>query len=353
MIPALVERRSLRFPGHEITWAGECPWTGGLCFGSEDGVLLFPGIQPENPDRVGTIKASGEAVNGAAIWREYVGVSTRGDVNLYRRGPAPAAISPVASIPNGAHGIVATAAGRFYAPMGPTGLWRLDAGRIEAGNYTIDRALDAVNFYRVFPLESSAEVDLLACAARASGLLAISSKENRSEVRGLVSPGMDFIDVCSIATAESPRAVAGLSLDGSVVLLRDILAPAPPKTFPLAGLRGTPYSVLSGGGLLFILSSEELVAFPDLIAWYVDDEPHDRPFRYRSTPIRAVDAFVASGKHLILVLDDEILLSEIRGLVDDFGANGHGDRFAWSEGERMPDVVHPKWDRPDLVLHPA
>ena len=43
MIPPLVEGRSLRFPDQEITWAGECPWTGGFCFGTESGDLLICG----------------------------------------------------------------------------------------------------------------------------------------------------------------------------------------------------------------------------------------------------------------------------------------------------------------------
>lgn len=357
MIPALNERRSLRFPGHEITWAGECPWTGGFCYGSEDGELLIPGIHPENPHLIGTIKASNEAVNGAAIWRESVAVSTRGDINVFQRAPAPEAISRVASIPHGAHGIVATAAGRFYAPMGPAGLWRLDAERIQDNRYTIDQTPETLNFYRLVSLIGFPDGDLLACAARSSGLLAISSKGDRSEILGLVAPSVDFIDVCSIASTAWPRAVAALSLDGSIVLSRDILAPLPPQTFPLANLRGTPYSILSGGGFLFVLSSEELIAFPDLLASYLDDEPHGPPYRYRSTPIHAVDAFVAWGKHLILVLDDEILLSEIRGLDarpgEPVGAKGQGDRFVWSEGEQRLDLVHRTWDRPNLVLLPV
>ena len=34
--------RTLPIPGEEITWAGECPWTGMLCFGTESGRLVFP-----------------------------------------------------------------------------------------------------------------------------------------------------------------------------------------------------------------------------------------------------------------------------------------------------------------------
>jgi len=63
MIPPLVERRSLRFPDHEITWAGECPWTGGFCYGTEGGKLLIVPNDGQDKFDLLSIKVSEEAVN--------------------------------------------------------------------------------------------------------------------------------------------------------------------------------------------------------------------------------------------------------------------------------------------------
>ena len=116
-----------RFADDEITWAGDCPWTGSYCFSSENGKVLF-----YNDDgKVASLEFSeivaNEAINGVAFFQEFIGVSTRSEINFYRLGPGRI-FEPVGAGPGGAHGILATPGGQFVAPMGQDG-----AGRVQRG----------------------------------------------------------------------------------------------------------------------------------------------------------------------------------------------------------------------------
>jgi hypothetical protein len=239
--------------------------------------------------------------------------------------------------------------------MGATGLLRIDLDRPPRDWVTIDIPDQAViNYYKLIALEGHRSQDLLACAARTSGLLLIRADgDNSSTIMSLVSQDVDFIDVCSISS-NWPHAVVGLSLDRTLIFVRDLLAKERPQTLRLGALRGTPYSILSAGGHLFVLTSKELVVFPDLLPWYLSGEPSNRPFRYRYTPIQAVDAYIAYGQHLMVVMDDEVKLFEIPRLVrpldDIMHDNGCEDLPEWSEGEQLPNTVQPTWDSPSISV---
>ena len=168
------------------------------------------------------------------------------------------------------------------------------------------------------------------------------------EIVGLVSPNVDFIDVCSVQSPEWPYAVVGLSLDRSLIFVRDLFAEEAPQTLHLGELRGTPYSILNADGCLFVLTSKELVAFPDLLSWYLGGEPLDRPFRYRYTPIQAVDAYIAYGKHLMVVMDEEVqILRDPEVWPSPSSArhteNGHPAAPDWGEREQLPTLDQPSW----------
>ncbi len=296
------------------------------------------------------IKVSEEAINGVSFWHDRVGVSTRGELIVARRSPSEDDLIELITASGGAHGILATSGGRFFAPMGAAGLLSIDFSRPPREWVMIDRPDQAViNFYKIIALEDHFSHDLLACAARTSGLLLIRSEVDKSSnIMGLVSQGVDFIDVCPVASSEWPHAVVGLSLDRTLIFVRDLLAEETPQTLRLGALRGTPYSILSEGRHLFVLTSKELVVFPDLLPWYLSGEPSDQPFRYRYTPIQAVDAYIVYGKHLMVVMDDEVKLFEIPRLVQPFGnhtyENGYADLPGWSEGEQLPNTAQPSWN---------
>jgi hypothetical protein len=351
MIPHdLIQGGSLRFPDHGITWAGECPWTGGFCFGTENGELLI--CRNVGVDQLGVdpIKVSEEAVNGVAFWRDYVGVSTRSELIVGRRGPAEEDLRTIIRAAGGAHGILATPEGRFFAPMGVAGLLRIDLDQLPRGGVNIEVPNQTIiNFYKLTSLGDASRQDLLACAARTSGLLTIQTAgDGEPPIVGLVSPSIDFIDVCSVSSARWPQAIVGLSLDRSLIFVRDLLAEETPQTLRLGQLRGTPYSILSADDRLFVLTSKELVAFHDLVPWYRDGEARDRPFRYRYTPIQAVDAYIAYGKRLMVVMDEEVRFFDIPRLAEpvdeDIRGNGQGDVSGWSEGEQLPAIDQPTWN---------
>jgi hypothetical protein len=355
MIPPLVKGRSLRFPDHEITWAGECPWTGGFCFGTEDGELLICRNDAQDELDVLPIKVSEEAVNDVAFWRDYVGVSTRSELTVARRSSSNNDCIRLVTIPGGAHGILATPGGRFFAPMGASGLLRVDPERIGSDLVTIDKpSQDDINFYKLIYLGDSSQDEVLACAARTSGLLEIrADRDKPSDIKAKIAKDVDFIDVCSVSSPRWPHAVVGLSLDRSLIFVRDLRAEETPQTLRLGELRGTPYSILSADGRLFVLTSKELVAFPDLLNWYLQGESLGHPFRYRYTPIQAVDAYLAYGKHLMVVMDEEVRFFEIPRLAQPLGdythENGHGDLTGWGEAEQLPNTIQPSWDNLSLI----
>jgi len=257
--------------------------------------------------------------------------------------------------PGGAHGILATPGGSFFAPMGASGLLRVEPQRIGSDAVTIDEPNQAViNFYKLISLGESSQDEVFACAARTSGLLIIRSDRDKPlQIKGLVSKNVDFIDVCSMSSPKWPHAVVGLSLDRSLIFVRDLQSEETPQTLQLGELRGTPYSILSADGHLFVLTSKELVAFPDLLSWYLHGESLDRPFRYCHTPIQAVDAYLAYGKHLLVVMDEEVRFFEIPRLAQPMGdhtyENGDGELTGWSEGEQGANTIHPIWDNLSLI----
>ncbi len=296
------------------------------------------------------IKVSEEAVNGVAFWRNYVGVSTRSEVTVARRSSSDYDLSTRRTTPDGAHGILATPKGRFFAPMGSSGLLRVDLERIDSDAPTLDEPSQAViNFYKLIYLGDPSQVEVLACAARTSGLLVIGADRDKPlEITGRVSENVDFIDACSVPSPKWPHAVVGLSLDRSLILVRDLSGKETPQTLRLGELQGTPYSILSLDGHLVVLTSKELVVFPDLLNWYLQGQSSDHPFRYRYTPIQAVDAYLAYSRYLMVVMDEEVRFFEIprlgQPMNDHALENGHDDLPGWGEAEQLPNTVQPIWD---------
>lgn len=340
MIAPLVEGRSIRLQGDEITWAGECPWNGGFCFGTENGELL---ICDEHYDRldVHQHKVSEEAINGVAFQKGIVGVSTRSQVIVSRRISPDDSISEVVKADRGAHGIVATPGGRFFAPMGVAGLLVVAPDGIPEERLAVEKPSQGIiNFYKLIDLRSDSPVDLFACASRTSGLVLIrSDRDTPLEIVGWASPDMDFIDVCAVPSPGFPYAMIGIGLDRTLVFVGDPWNEERPQSLRLGELRGTPYSIFSVDGHVFVLTNKELVAYPDLLRCFLDRQRWDRPFRYGYTPIQAVDAYVAYARLLMVVMDAEVRFFEIPDLVQLTGGPA-----AWVVGEQLPSRVQQSWN---------
>jgi hypothetical protein len=110
--------RHIRF--HEsfaVCWAGPHPFAPGLCFGSEDGMVLFTDEQGRALSLPGKGSVSGEAVNGVACMGTWVAVSTRQEVNFLPLPGTEGGHSFGVAFPYGAHGVSATPSGYFIAPL--------------------------------------------------------------------------------------------------------------------------------------------------------------------------------------------------------------------------------------------
>jgi hypothetical protein len=317
MSDSLLEGPTFRSADDEITWAGECPWTGKYCFGTESGEVLFFKDRGDGPF-IDYETLAEETINGVAFYNDLIGVSTRSNVSLHRLRPGKGGFELIANWPGGAHGILATENGLFVAPMGPAGLFCIDARSKSSPIAWFDRAGEAIlNYYALSNLGRSGRRDVFVCAARTDGLVTIQMEADAppSPTVRLTSPNVDIIDVCSIGSPDWPFAVAALCLDRSLIFVRNALSEEHPKTVRFEEFQGTPYSILSTGGHLFVLTSREIVVLPDLAARYLSEQKLDRPTRYRRRPVQAVDAFIAYGKDLMILTDEGVSVFAISKLV--------------------------------------
>ena len=182
----IAESRIARIPNEEITWAGESPWTGGYCFGAESGKVFFCSKSDSEPNVEYAEMLAEDAINGIAFWNEFIGVSTRSEVVVYRRVTG-GAFDLVVSGPGGAHGVLATPGGQFLAPSGPEGVLCVDVAAKVGPRMWNQRANGtSLNHYSLTRLGNAAGKEILACAGRTDGLSGFSSTR---ATRGPSSPG--------------------------------------------------------------------------------------------------------------------------------------------------------------------
>jgi hypothetical protein len=345
----LSQGRRHKFPGDEITWAGECPWTDNYCFGTENGEVLFH--EDAAPGQFSYLrnKLAEEAINGVAFYKEFVGVSTRSELLLYRKSPGGGFERRVQG-PGGAFGVLATQSGQFLAPMGTDGIFCIDKLGSDRPRGWFDNAANTqLNFYSLAYLGKCADQEILACAARNDGLLTIrfDMDDVQNQIIGLTAPNIDFIDACPLNSRQWPYAVAALCHDRSLIFVRNVLTEDNPRTLRFDEFRGTPYSILSAQGHIFVLTSSDIIVIPDLASRYLNDEQLDRPIHFRHKAVRAVDAFVLRGHDLVILTDDEVNIFEITALVpvsrDSSGAQKSHDSQNWDEIEGIPAIVSTTW----------
>ena len=70
-----------------------------------------------------------------------------------------------------------------------------------------------------------------------------------------------------------------------------------------------------------MLTSAELVIFPDLASRFLAGEALDHPVDAYHSPVQAVDAFIAGERSLMVVTDEGVRVSEIQPV----GLTGNGD----------------------------
>jgi hypothetical protein len=288
--------RDYRFANFEITWAGECGWDGGLCFGSDDGRILIPS---ETHTRL--LAESGEAINGAAFLGPVIAVSTRAEVAFWQ---VDASGHRSAVYGGGAHGVISTPSGKFLAPLGRNGLLEVTVGPEGPSWRVAGAAGQDLNFYKIALVGTHEGREVLACALRGGGW-ASWVQDEPSDIVVCSSPDLDAVDVCPLRSERFPRAAVVLGIDNSLHIVEDVTATGQVKILHVPGLRGTGYRLLSGGGDIFLLTSESLYHhLGDLLRRCLEGERVEAPTTVWGIDLEAVDASVAHDRTLLVVRPD-------------------------------------------------
>jgi hypothetical protein len=302
-----------RFSGEELSWAGECPWTGGLCFGSETGKLLIPSPNQDELDLGGNAT---DAINGVAFCGKWFGVSTRNEVLLFQRLSPEAKPSLVHRFEGGAHGVVSTPSGVFVAPLGENGVLVLKPEDHAATKRMIieSHAEKLINYYHLVHLGAAGN-EVFACAGRSDGILSIEGDWHRNvTIQPHPFVQRDVIDVCSLRSTQWPFAVAGLSRDGAIFLSRDLRMDSPTAlTLPIS--QGTGYALASSGGHIFLLTDKAFYVLPHFGLRFLNGEALNRPVVAPEIPVSAAYLAVAYDRTLLLGLDAEVVSFDIETVV--------------------------------------
>ncbi len=359
-IPAYEPGRRIHFEDFEISWAGENPLNGEIYLGSYDGRCK----SFDRPASSAPLSPSGEAVNGmafSALPETAVAVSTRSDVTFLV--PDGRGDWHRADYDGGAHGVIATSSGGFIAPLGRNGLLTMKpvrgAGQI-LGRFQIDVAGNTINFYKLARCSGDGTKDLIVAAARKDGfaIIEVNASEDRIELglsHFLRNPGLDIVDICSLASPDWPRAVAWLGVDRSIHLSRDILQARPFKSLQIDGLRGKAYTVLHDRGHLFLLTSEAVYGFPDLASRFLSGEMRGDSLTVYSHYSKEYDDIYLHQNHLFLGKHGDIY----RVPSESFPIGR--DPESWQENsEPKSEFVEVPWERSskqewsnDLLITPA
>jgi hypothetical protein len=341
MSSAVISHRRIQIENDEITWAGECPWTGSYGIGTARGrVVCYKEVggvlTPEFDETL-----ADDAINGIAYWSDFIGISTRSEVFVHRRIPNRP-IERLVAGPGGAHGILATPTGQFLAPMGIKGLFCVDVSK-SANFRAWTEGVDGVpiNLYGLTRLGNAAGTEVLACAGRIDGLMRIQFDPGAqsSDVSRLTASGIDFVDVCSLRSDACPYALAALCLDRSVVLVRDFHKDQEPQTLHPDQIRGTPYSIRCALGHLFILTSQHVTMLPNLAQWFLGEiVAPAQGFLQRS--VQADEIFTAYDHELLVLTDDGLEIDDISQLatvrVPSNRKAADSDGFDWINEEAAP-----------------
>jgi hypothetical protein len=288
--------------GPDVTWVGPNPFARGLCFGFDNGAIVFSDTATGHVGKPQQISPSGDAINGiAAIGTSSLAVSTRSDVSFIQfKSPTD---HPRAVFAGGAHGVVATRSGYFVAPLGPKGLLVVKPTndpqqRMEMAEGTEGR----LYFYRMAALHDGNGNETLVFDNRKNGvgLSVFKGAERRRHVHAMGFESIDVVDVCTV----TPNSLAAIAITKTAELLwiRDTSKRDDPIVTKLTGLNGPVYRVLATPNHLFVLSSKALYAWINFVA-------RARAGRFISPdmvrlelPVEAADMFVIEDTILLLVM---------------------------------------------------
>lgn len=319
-------RSGLAFPCADfpVTCAGGGRHDGEFCFGAEDGRLRFTTVGGELIDETWPDEQHSEAVNGVAFCAGLVAVSSRSELVFWEMPQRPESKSRPAPLSCGSHGVITTASGYFIAPLGANGLMKMRAVPREGQPIKRIRARgELVDFYRVISIESGAG-DLLVCAARNSGVATIELADGAepSWLAFTTHGDLDVVDVCSLATADAPRAVAGLCRDGRLLFSNDALNANSFVCLKDNRVEGSAYRVLFAQGTMIVLTSRGLYILPDL-AQRLQHDLRAAALEFTGLiTIEAVDANLVNDRWLLVTLPDVVRRYDVAGFAEECRPRG-------------------------------
>lgn len=356
-------------PNFEVSWAGSSPWRPGYCFGSDDGRVQFTNADTTWWDGPYDVSPSGEAVNGVAFAGGLMAVSTRNDIT-FLNVPHPGEGQVERAVYNGgAHGAIATQDGGIVAPMGRRGILLMGPTQEHSQRVRVLTAVDeALYIYKLVTLSDPARGTVLVCAGRQGGLASMPLSGNRLESYGkrLRPANVDFVDVAALSVEGYPFAAAGLGLDCSIHLMRDLLTDRTSKRIHFSPPNERAYRILCTEGHVFLLTDKALYGFFDLAREFVEGRPIDGLTFIRKLDMEAVDFSITDDRFLLVVMPETVYRIAIDSFIardgvkaDESGLlspstpkNGSVPTSSWVES--METIDTPAWERSEeLELAPV
>lgn len=311
-----------------VSWAGPTPsWIDAdLCFGSDEGSLLFTSADMREVGRIREVIADNEAVNGVAFLdNKQIAISGRNELAFLTSDSPPGGTSKHALIEVGAHDVIATRSRHFVAPLGVSGIMLLrpadDNLSLSANVLTCELA---VNFYKGMSQWHDGN-ELLAFAARHGGvfatrLLSQSPLQNALEdFRWFRCDGLDIISICSLGS----HSAAALDRKGTIVLFHDLLFSKGerPLTLSFPNIVGTAYTMLKVQDHIVVLTSRAVYILKDLALRFrrylelgaIDSEPIFMP----SFDMEVVDIHPYRSSKFLMVLPDAVTMVDLNSMLEE------------------------------------
>jgi hypothetical protein len=303
---------SIGVPGFGLSWVGLHPFGEGYCLGSETGTIVFTDATGKRGNGIKRASLAEQAINGIGWSDRWLIVTTRSDINLIGPwGPNGPEDDHASIIEGGAHGVTVAPSGHFVLPLGRGGIMFIkpSTGSHDPVAVTTAREVSA-NIYATIALGCADGTDLIVCATRSGGVgfTSFAPAVMRQKLWTARFPGLDVVDVCSMATEAFPRAVAAVGRDGSLILFNDILTDRHPQTLKFRSVTGTAYRVMSAQGNIFLLTSAALYGLMAVAESFLEHTSVSIfDIEILAIPIEAADAHIADDRWLLAVGIDEIL----------------------------------------------
>jgi hypothetical protein len=295
--------------GFAASWAGPHPFRPGLCFGSEDGQVLFTdeqGNEIVSPDILNPFlgAVSAEAVTGVVCVGTWVVVSSRDDISFWPLPGSEGGHERGFSHSHGAHNISSTRSGFLVASLGRAGILAAKPPFSRGIGLTSGQEKDFYA-YRTIGVGTADNVELLACASRAGGVATVefSGTERTHKVQLATFAGLDVVDVCTLQAEEESRAIAALDRAGNLILSKDVLGDRKPTIIRYDAVEGIAYRILSCRGDIYLLTSKALYVLAHLAEQFIAGEAVERSTApFLNLPMEAVDINLCGDGRILAVM---------------------------------------------------